>query len=158
MQLQPVQHSEYRELISWITDAEQNYLWSGPLYSWPITVSQIESQNQKAEVHSFWFTQSEEKIGFIELNQISKNECRLCRVIINPLAGRGKGYGKQMIQLAISHACNELGARLISLDVFEHNLLAKRCYEAVGFELTRRQTGIRKFAGKDWPLLRMELR
>ena len=48
---------------------------------------------------------------------------------------RGKGYGKQMLQLAIQKAKNEFGAKKINLGVFDNNPSALHCYESVGFKI-----------------------
>ncbi len=49
---------------------------------------------------------------------------------------RGKGYGKQMLHLAIEYARRELGARRITLGVFCENRSALECYKSVGFRIT----------------------
>ena len=53
-------------------------------------------------------------------------------VIVNPSC-RGKGYGKEMLLLAIQYVKEHLTATRIDLGVFENNDRAKHCYEAVGF-------------------------
>ena len=53
-------------------------------------------------------------------------------VILNPKA-RGKGYGKQMLQLGIKFAFELYGASKVTLEVFENNPSAYHCYKAVGF-------------------------
>ena len=49
---------------------------------------------------------------------------------------RGKGYGKQMLNLAKEYAFNMLGAKKITLGVFENNPKAMYCYESIGFKQT----------------------
>jgi len=49
---------------------------------------------------------------------------------------RGKGYGKQMLRLAIGYAQQELGAQKISLGVFCDNHSALKCYKSIGFCIT----------------------
>ncbi|RXJ74934.1 GNAT family N-acetyltransferase [Veronia nyctiphanis] len=141
----------------WIPTPESNLLWGGPLYRWPITVEQIAEHQQKEEVSSFWLVSDEQKIGFIELFRLSEGEFRLCRVLINEEAGRGKGYGKQLVQMAIDYATENLSAHSLSLAVFEKNTPAIRCYESLGFRVTGRETSVRSFNNEDWPLLRMSL-
>ena len=53
-------------------------------------------------------------------------------VIVNP-AIRGKGYGKELLQLGIGYVKEHLSAKRIDLGVFENNESARYCYEAVGF-------------------------
>ena len=46
---------------------------------------------------------------------------------------RGKGYGKEMLNLALQYAFQITGAKAVQLNVFNENTLAKQCYEKVGF-------------------------
>ena len=46
---------------------------------------------------------------------------------------RGKGYGKQMLLLAIQKAKQEFGAERITLGVYDNNPTAIHYYESVGF-------------------------
>jgi RimJ/RimL family protein N-acetyltransferase len=48
-------------------------------------------------------------------------------------AKRGKGYGKEMLNLALQYAFQITGAKAVQLNVFSENTLAKQCYEKVGF-------------------------
>ena len=48
---------------------------------------------------------------------------------------RGKGYGKEMLQLAIQKAKEEFEAKKITLGVFDNNPSAFHCYESVGFKV-----------------------
>ena len=48
---------------------------------------------------------------------------------------RGKGYGKQAMQL-IEEKARELGLKSIGLHVFGSNKVARNLYEAVGYEVT----------------------
>ena len=48
---------------------------------------------------------------------------------------RGKGYGKQAMQL-IEEKARELGLKSIGLHVFGSNKIARNLYEAVGYEVT----------------------
>ncbi|GAB3536391.1 GNAT family N-acetyltransferase [Photobacterium alginatilyticum] len=157
MYLESFEKCDYKLLIDWIPSEEFNLMWGGPLYSWPITAAQIEEHQSKNEVISFWLVSENEKVGFIELFKVSTTEYRLCRIIISEHAGRGKGYGKHLVQLAIKHAQEELSAETVSLAVFEQNLKAIKCYESIGFKTFARETGVITFNGEDWPLLRMKM-
>lgn len=47
---------------------------------------------------------------------------------------RGKGYGKQMLQLGLIYAKEIFGAKKVTLGVFRNNEPAYYCYKAVGFK------------------------
>ena len=83
----------------------------------------------------------EEIIGHILLRFPSedKSVIRFGFVIVDD-SKRGKGYGKQMLQLAILKAKQDFGARNITLGVFDNNPSAIHCYESVGFVVTGTDT------------------
>jgi RimJ/RimL family protein N-acetyltransferase len=68
---------------------------------------------------------------------------------------RGKGYGKQMLRLAIDYAQQELGAKRITLGVFSTNTSAYECYKSVGFRITGEDS--HAIDGEEWKGLEMEL-
>ena len=53
----------------------------------------------------------------------------------------GKGYGTDAMKLSVQYAFMELGARRVSLGLFEYNARALRSYEKVGFRLEGRTRG-----------------
>ncbi len=73
------------------------------------------------------------RIGFFRyaLNTESSEGFLASVIVDNKL--RGKGYGREMIQLALQYAFEITGAELVQLNVFSENTEAKRCYERVGF-------------------------
>jgi RimJ/RimL family protein N-acetyltransferase len=157
MHLIPFTEQYHPLLVSWIPDEEFNLLWGGPLYTWPITIEQIASQQAQNEVSSFLLTDDGNIVGFIELIREDENSYRLCRIIIAAEAVRGRGYGKKLVELAIQHAQSTLGANNFNLAVFERNERAIHCYSSVGFQVTSREEKARQFQGQWWPLLRMEM-
>ena len=46
---------------------------------------------------------------------------------------RGRGYGREMIRLALESAFRIAGAERVTLGVFENNKPAYACYQALGF-------------------------
>ena len=84
----------------------------------------------------------------------SKTVIRFGFVIVDDQL-RGKGYGKQMLQLAIQKAKNEFGAKKITLGVFDNNPSALHCYESVGFKITGADTYL--IDGEEWTEKEMEL-
>ena len=68
----------------------------------------------------------------------------------------GKGYGKQLLQLAIQEATHEFGAKKITLGVFDNNPSAFHCYESVGFRVVGTDSYF--IDGEEWTEKEMELR
>ncbi len=157
MELVTFNAAHYAQLIEWIASDELNYLWGGPTYTFPLTEQQIEQHCMQNQVHPYLFMANDQKAGFIELYGVEPGHYRLCRVLIADTF-RGQGLAKRMLALAIDTAKHELGAKRLSLAVFEHNWVARKSYQALGFDIVSREIGSRTFHGQVWHLLRMEKR
>ncbi len=71
---------------------------------------------------------------------------------------RGKGYGKKMLLLAKKYAFEMLGARKITLGVFENNPQAYYCYKAAGFEEIALEEDIYyEILNEKWKCIEMEM-
>ena len=90
-----------------------------------------------------------EIVGHILLRHPSedKSVIRFGFVIVDD-SRRGKGYGKQMLSLAIDYAQQELGAKRITLGVFCDNNSAVECYKSVGFRISRTDAYV--IDGEEW--------
>ena len=67
-------------------------------------------------------------------------------VIIDPEL-RGKGYGKEMLKIALEYAFYETKAYAVQLNVFSQNIGAVKCYKSIGF--VERKTDCSVFGYKD---------
>ena len=72
------------------------------------------------------------------------------KFVIIDKSKRGKGYGKEMLDLALQYAFQITGASAVQLNVFSENALAKRCYEKVGFVERRVERDVFKFKDELW--------
>jgi ribosomal protein S18 acetylase RimI-like enzyme len=86
---------------------------------------------------------------------VSGSQYRICRVFVSN-DFRGQGMAKIMLNQLIEKARVEYKAQVLTLAVFERNVVAKRCYESLGFVVTSRESGTRSFDGELWDLLLME--
>lgn len=76
------------------------------------------------------------KIGYVILRGLKKQEKRieLMRIVI---VEKGKGYGRETIQLLKKLVFTVYQAETLWLDVFEHNLRAQHLYQSEGFQQDR---------------------
>lgn len=65
----------------------------------------------------------------------------LYHILVHP-ENRGQGYGRAAMKLVFAKA-KELGARVLWLNVFEHNKIAKRLYESVGMKVATHHLNIK---------------
>ena len=66
-------------------------------------------------------------------NENDDSSVRLGFVIVDPTI-RGKGYGSELVRLAVQFVRDNLSATRVDLGVFDNNPKARRCYESVGFK------------------------
>ncbi len=158
MTLRPYIKTDAPIILSWIKGRRAFRQWSADRYpTYPPTTEDMDAQY--SDNHIFPFTaidDREELVGHLILRypDPSKAIIRLGFVIIDDQQ-RGKGYGKQMVELAIRKARNEYGAKKITLGVFENNPSALHCYESVGFKIMSEASYI--IDGEEWKSLEMEL-
>ena len=158
MTLRPFTISDAPIILSWIKDITAFRKWSADRYpTYPPRPEDMVAQYAADNI--FPFTAIDDKgkvVGHIMLRypDPSKTVIRLGFVIVDDLL-RGKGYGKQMLQLAIQKAKNEFRAKKISLGVFDNNLSAFHCYESVGFKVI----GADRYTidGEEWTEKEMEI-
>jgi len=151
MELRPFTLSDAPTILSWIKDKTAFRKWSADRYPvYPPKPEDMAAQYTAKNVFPFTAIDDDGKIvGHIMLRypDPSKSVIRLGFVIVDDQL-RGKGYGKQMLQLAIQKAKQEYGAKKISLGVFDNNTSALHCYESVGFKIIGTDSYI--IDGEEW--------
>ena len=151
MILRPFKIDDAPIILSWIKDITAFRKWSADRYpSFPPKPEDMVAQYESDAIFPFTAIDDEgDVVGHIILRypDPSKTVIRFGFVIVDNNL-RGKGYGKQMLQLAIQKAKNEFGAKKISLGVFDNNLSAFHCYESLGFNVIG--TDGYTIDGKEW--------
>ncbi len=154
MELRAFDTADYQTLIDWIDSDKLNYQWGGPNFTFPLDHKQLRTHCAKPQVYPFIFVVNDNRAGYIELYKVSDTHFRVCRVFVSNQF-RGQGLAKLMLQQLIEFAQLSLNAHELSLAVFEHNNVAKHCYESLGFVVTSHEKGTRSFGGEVWDLVRM---
>ncbi len=79
--------------------------------------------------------ETDELIGFVALDGIEWNNARSSLAIgIGNRKHRGKGYGKEAMELILQFAFTELNLHRVELNYFNYNENAGRLYESLGFK------------------------
>ena len=157
MTLRPFNINDAKTILSWCKDKHTFRLWSADRYKdFPAQPKEMQKQYEGDNMFPLTAVVGEEIIGHILLRFPSedKSVIRFGFVIVDD-SKRGKGYGKQMLRLAIDYAQRELGAQKISLGVFCDNHSAVECYKSVGFRITG--TVSYPIDGEEWKGFEMEL-
>lgn len=140
LRLRPYRKEDAKHIVIWCKEERDFYKWTaGLLGAFPITAERMnDAVSERIENETFFpFVAVDEDgpAGFFILRQPGDktDELRFGFIILNP-DKRGKGYGKQMLQLGMKYALEIYGAQKLSLGVFENNPQAYYCYTSVGFK------------------------
>ena len=138
MTLRPFSINDASTVLSWCKDKHAFRLWSADRYKdFPAQPKEMQKQYDGDNMFPLTAVVGEEIVGHILLRFPSedKSVIRFGFVIVDD-SKRGMGYGRRLLQLAIDHACNQMGVKTITLGVFADNPSALKCYQLVGFKIT----------------------
>ena len=76
---------------------------------------------------------SGQAVGFFCYSVNAADNIGFLKFVIVDKSKRGKGYGKEILNLALQYAFQITGAKAVQFNVFNENASAKQCYEKVGF-------------------------
>jgi RimJ/RimL family protein N-acetyltransferase len=145
IRLEFLEREDLNKIVEWNKDKSKDFLyqWTGPWYQYPLTVNQIEDRiinkanmsNSDLYVFKIILNETNEMIGTIELFKIDRNMGTAVagKFLIGDESQRGRGLGKQILKELLRIGFDELGLNTISLNVFDFNTGAIKCYESVGF-------------------------
>lgn len=142
LRLRPYKACDAKTIVSWIKDETAFRKWSADRFEqYPITEKDLNARyDEFAYADNFFEMTAFDETGIVghlimRYTDEEKKVIRFGFVIVDD-AKRGKGYGKQMLQLAIKYAFDLLRVEKITLGVFENNEPAYYCYLSVGFQET----------------------
>ena len=138
LRVRPYKPSDAASIVSWIKDETAFRKWSADRFDkYPIIAEDLNAHYVQCNDDFFTFTAFDETgvVGHFILRfpDEKKQEGRLGFVIVDDTK-RGKGYGKEMLTLALEFAFRILKVEKVTLGVFENNMAAYHCYKSVGFE------------------------
>lgn len=162
LRLRPYKSGDAKVITSWIHSEEDQRKWSADRYEkYPITPEDMQEQYRSVLSADDFFPMTaldgDKIVGHLILRYpgADKDTIRFGFVIVDDTI-RGKGYGKEMLQLAKKYAFEILQAKKITLGVFENNPEAYYCYKAVGFE-ENDKTLYFECMGEQWKCIEMEI-
>ena len=166
MKLRPYKAIDGNTIAGWIRDERTLRMWSSDRFGdYPVTAEDInykylECNGDCAEPDNFYpvmAIKDGKPVGHLILRYTDSETIRFGFVIVDDSL-RGKGYGKEMLKLAIDYTFNILGAKRITLGVFDNNPGAYCCYKAAGFEEIENDKGFTiEMLGEKWKIIEMEI-
>ena len=153
MRIRPyIPSRDYEYVAKWVDNERTHAFWCANLIPYPMTPKSFHDLLEKnaAERADCAYVATEydgQPAGFFCYSINTEDNLGFLKFIIIDPEKRGKGYGKEMLHLALQYAFRITGATAVQLNVFQENALAKRCYEKVGF--VERAAEVNVFAFKD---------
>ena len=138
MRIRPYINKDFDIISQWITDERAHALWCANLIPYPVEKKGFDDLLLRVEERfgdsPFVATTDDGRVvGFFCFSvNLNTNEGMLKFVVIDDTI-RNKGYGYEMITLAVKYAFEIAKAGAVQLNVFPENPGAKRCYQKVGF-------------------------
>ncbi len=169
IKLELLKKEDLHKIVEWNEDKSADDLlqWSGPLYEYPLTLSQVEKyfsdmvNKEVVEAYLYKIVNSNtgEIVGTMELRNIDVENkvARVCRFLIGEEKERGKGIGEKALKEALRIGFEDKDYEKITLGVFDFNKSAIRCYEKVGFTIGKLIENARKAKDGYWNLYDMSI-
>lgn len=139
MRIRPyIANKDYEYLSKWIDNERTHAFWCANLLPYPMTQKSFHDFLAKNAMDwtdgAYIATEnSGQAVGFFCYSVNTENNMGFLKFVIVDSARRKKGYGKEMLNLALQYAFQITGAKAVQLNVFNENTLAKQCYEKAGF-------------------------
>lgn len=140
--LRPLEKDDYKLTIKWRNDMEITPLVIS--HPFPITEEMEKSWfenvitdiSNKRIYFSICEKSNNENIGMVFLSDINWiNRTCYFHILIGDKSSRGKGYGKEVLEIIINYVFHTLNLRKITLQVVRNNKPAISLYEKKGFKI-----------------------
>lgn len=124
--------------VSLSVQKAKHAFWCANRLPYPITQKSFHAflENNVADWTESAYIATEDNgqaVGFFCYSVNTEDNIGFLKFVIVDKTKRGKGYGKEMLTLALQYAFQITGAEAVQLNVFSENTPAKHCYEKVSF-------------------------
>ncbi|MDC7290483.1 GNAT family N-acetyltransferase [Blautia schinkii] len=156
MRIRPyIPNKDYVCLSKWIDDERIHAFWCANRLPYPMTPKSfhefLEKNSMDWSESAYVATENNgQVVGFFCYSVNTEDNIGFLKFIMIDNTKRGKGYGKQMLNLALQYAFQITGAEAVQLNVFSENTLAKQCYEQVGFVERNIDKDVFLYKDKSW--------
>jgi RimJ/RimL family protein N-acetyltransferase len=158
IQLLPFGPPDFDQLIAWISSNELLAQFAGPLFNYPLTHYQLEKYiADKDRLVYKAVSASRVTIGHAEIFLHDEASATFCRILVGDEQQRGKGHGQQIINQLLAIAFNRPGIVTVSLNVYDWNLPAIKCYEKAGFTVNPGKVRKQTVNNQVWTAMNMSI-
>lgn len=163
LRIRPFKISDAPYIVNWFNDERVFKMWSADKFNYPLTIEELANYMQLYEQDEFgWiFVALDEKgipVGhfLVRMADYKKESVHLGFIVVDPEI-RGKGYGVEMVKLAVKYAFEMLKVKRVTLGVFDVNPGAEACYKKVGFVTETYHKDIFTYGNEKWGIFNMAI-
>lgn len=164
MRLRPyISRYDFEYVSKWINSERVHALWCANTIPFPLDQSSFDRALEKntEEWKDSAYVATDDQgvpVGFFSYVVDVADNTGFLKYIVLDSRLRGKGYGRQMISLALKYAFEITGAAAVRLNVFDVNENAKKCYASVGFKENTYTENALSFQNETWGRYQMLIR
>jgi RimJ/RimL family protein N-acetyltransferase len=134
--LRPFTNNDANIVLGWITDETAFYMWCSDRFkTYPLPKEELCNIYNDLSIKGYIAEDGKSDIGHLFVQHLGERDYKFGLIIVDPTQ-RGKGYGRKMLECALSYAKESLNAKSVSLCVFDDNVSARELYKKIGFEKT----------------------
>ena len=156
MRIRPyIPDKDYEYVSKWIDDERTHAFWCANLLPYPMTPKSFHELLAKNAMDwtdsAYVATENNgQAVGFFCYSVNTEDNTGFLKFVIIDKTKRGKGYGKEMLNLALQYAFQITGAKAVQLNVFHENASARHCYEKVGFVERKIDKDVFSYKDESW--------
>lgn len=145
--LSPINIEDYEYYCKWINDQSISIPLGGiaNMYSFSHEKRILEDLAKNKNCYNFAIIlkENDELLGNVSLFEVNKtHQEATLGIFIGEKINRGKGYGKEALELILDYGFNYLNLHNIMLNVYDFNENAIKLYEKVGFKIFGKRTEV----------------
>ena len=154
--LKPFKKEDAVRLSLWLSDEQVFELVCGGKYGeYPVSAEDILNYyNALSNAYPMTAFFEDRAVGHILI--VKSGENVLLGSVVIDSAERGKGLGKKMLKEALKFSLENLGAREVTIGVFEQNLGALSLYKTLGFKEDKKEK--RPYLNEQRPYILLKLK
>ena len=161
LHLRSYEPSDFSSIQNWVTDERTHALWSAGHMPSPLTATALAEKLMQGKAH--WNDEAfvcadehDQPIGFAVCSiTTEKHRAHIKYVIVNPML-RGSGIGTRMIEMLLNLLFDTVIVHFVTLNVFDINTSAIRCYQKAGFRITSVMPDVFSFQNEQWGRISMQ--
>jgi RimJ/RimL family protein N-acetyltransferase len=156
--LTPFQEKDFQRLIRWIDNPELLITIAGNVWSYPLTVVQLQRYLDDTKSYSFNIVETPQDIvvGHAEIILAGDGTCKIDKLLVDA-SHRGKGFCPKIINALLTYAFDKLPVHTVELNVFDWNTAGIRCYERSGFSFNPEKKQLFPLDDKSWTAVNMSI-